>query len=133
MHINEPINPQELLTWLEANWGSHMQPRVLRAEILTSLHRLEEELAYDSDDARLVVQVYDQWLHGRARTGDLERANKALEHIIADLGLFILATLPLGSLVLPAVFALARHFGVDLASPSAGVRDAGRQSGESSG
>ena len=116
MHIREHVNPKELVARLETDWRSRLQPQALHAEIRATLQRIKEELARDSDDARLVLHVYHHWLQGQAGTEELERANRALEHIVADLGLFILAAMPLGFITLPAVFALARHFGVDLAT-----------------
>lgn len=108
------IDPQDLLTRLESHWQPKYQANALHEKISHSLKQLKKELARDNDEARMVMRVYRKSLHEELSPDELQQANQALEHIIADLGLFILATLPLGFVTLPTVIALARHFDIDL-------------------
>ena len=106
-----------LLARLERHWQARYTPRQLRRHLLVALGTLREALARDTGDARLVLETYRQLLHRRATAQAVEEANEALRRLLKDLGLAILALLPLSFITLPALFALAHRLGMDLVPP----------------
>ena len=117
MHREWEKEATELLARLERRWQAEYSPRELRQHLVGALHRLRRALARDTDDARLVVETYRQLLHHQATAETVQQANEALHRLLRDLGLAVLTLLPFSFITLPALFTLAHHLGIELASP----------------
>ncbi len=120
MVTNMQIHPEwkqdaaRLLQQLEAHWHPHYRPEELRRRLIELLLAVREALARDSADARFVVATYRRILKDEACEAERLQANEALKRLLEELGLVVIGIMPFSFVTLPGVFALARHFHIDL-------------------
>lgn len=75
---------------------------------------LRHRLAGSGTDVRLVAATYHRIAQHKADKHELEAANQALRRLLADLGVAVVGILPGGFITLPALYALARHYRVEV-------------------
>jgi len=106
---------KRLLHRLEQHWQPHYRPEELHQRLTEMLLTIKRALAQDSADARLVVATHRRMLlQHETDPKELERADKALKRLLKSLGVVVVGLLPLSFITLPALFALAHHFGIEL-------------------
>jgi len=100
----------QAVTTLETHLGAAEARRVLRQ----ALTGVQEQLAGSSKDARLVAHGYRQLVLRHAEAQEMAEANKALGRLLKELGVATISVLPFAFVSLPAMFALARYFHIEL-------------------
>ncbi len=104
------VDVRALIRRLQESYGAdEMQRRV--SALLTTLRR---HLAASGADARLVAGTYRRLAQKQATKHEIAQANRALRRLLAELGVAAVGILPGGFITLPALYALARHFHVEL-------------------
>ncbi|HHD57414.1 MAG TPA: hypothetical protein ENK89_07050 [Desulfobulbaceae bacterium] len=103
-----------MLRQLEQHWRSDIRPKEVHRRIVNLLLLIKRALARDSADARFVVTTYRRILRHQAGKEEQARANEALKRILGELSVVTVSILPFAFVTLPGLFALARHFDIEL-------------------
>ena len=104
----------QLLRQLEQHWRADIRPKEVHQRIINLLLLIKRALARDGADARLVVTTYRRLLRHQAGKKEQTQANEALKRILGELSVVTVSILPFAFVTLPGLFALARHFGIEL-------------------
>ncbi len=104
----------QLLRQLEQHWRADIRPKEVHQRIINLLLLIKRALARDGADARLVVTTYRRLLRHQAGKKEQTQANEALKRILGELSVVTVSILPFAFVTLPGLFALARHFNIEL-------------------
>jgi len=104
----------QLLRQLEQHWRADIRPKEVHQRIINLLLLIKRALARDGADARLVVTTYRRLLRHQAGKKEQTQANEALKRILGELSVVTVSILPFAFVTLPGLFALARHFDIEL-------------------
>lgn len=86
----------------------------IRRRFSQLLNLLQHKIAGSGADARLVATTYRRMVQRRAEEHEIEAANRALRRLLAELGVAVVGILPGGFITLPALYAVARHYRIEL-------------------
>lgn len=86
----------------------------IRRQLSQLLTLLQRQLAGTSADARLVATTYRRVAQRKAEGHEIAAANQALRRLLAELGVAVVGILPGGFITLPALYAVARHYQIEL-------------------
>ncbi len=116
----------QLLRQLEQHWHTDIRPQEVHRRIINLLLLIKRALARDGADARLVVTTYRRLLKHQAGKKEQAQANEALKRILGELSVVTVSILPFAFVTLPGLFALARHFNIELlpTDPDNSINDA---------
>lgn len=104
----------QLLRQLEQHWHTDIRPKEVHRRIINLLLLIKRALARDGADAHLVVTTCRRLLRHQAGKKEQAQANEALKRILGELSVVTVSILPFAFVTLPGLFALARHFNIEL-------------------
>lgn len=124
MHAEHPhTDVRQLLLDLEHHWQAQLSPRELRQRLRGLLLEIRAALSQGGVDAQVVLHTYGHLVEGApVTTEEVARANQALKELLKGLGIALAGILPGAFITLPVIYALARHFHVDLLVDHAGKK-----------
>ena len=108
---------RRLLKHLEQHWQvhySHYSRKELHRRLNSVLPLIKQALARDSKDTRKIIITYHRSLKHEVTAEEITQANAALARILVEMGAIVVSLMPLAFITLPGLFALARHFDIEL-------------------
>ena len=105
---------RRLLKHLEQHWQTQYNRKELHRRLNRVLPLIRQALARDSKDTRKIIITYRRSLKHEVTAEEITQANAALARILTEMGTVVLSLMPLAFITLPGLFALARHFGIEL-------------------
>lgn len=105
---------RRLLKHLEQHWQTQYNRKELYRRLNRVLPLIRQALARDSKDTRKIIITYRRFLKHEVTAEEMTQANAALARILTEMGTVVVSLMPLAFITLPALFALAHHFGIEL-------------------
>lgn len=85
-----------------------------RTRLVESLEVLKKGLATETDQTKVMLDLYMKQIRGQASKEEMRMANKQLKDVFKGVGLGILLVLPFAPITLPFVVKLGEKLGVDV-------------------
>ncbi len=109
------MDPHLLLRELERHWHPHLAPGEVRRRLRRLLVEIHAALARGGEDARIVVHTYRRMVEGESVPPEsMSQANRVLKELLGGIAFAVASILPGAFVTLPVLYALARHFQIDL-------------------
>jgi hypothetical protein len=88
----------------------HRHMKKLRASML----KLKAALAQEKTETREMLHIYQSYVQGQTKPGEMKVANKQFLDLLKGLGLGVFAVLPFAPITIPVIVKLGKTVGVDI-------------------
>jgi hypothetical protein len=115
---------KQLLARLEQHWQARHPPEEVQRQVQNSLRTIRQVLSRNTANTRIITMTFLRLAAQEELAPDeLEAANRALRELLKTLGVTVVGILPGSFITLPGLFALARHFDIELLPESSRRQD----------
>lgn len=75
---------------------------------------IKRGLAIETQETKVMLNIYHQYTLGKASKEDMRQANKQFVNLMRGLGLGVLTVLPFSPITIPAIVKLGEKFGINV-------------------
>lgn len=92
--------------------------KVLKRKQMMSLRRslvkVKIALAQEKDETKEMLDIYQRYVKGQSKPGEMKVANEQFLDLVKGLGLGVFAVLPFSPITIPVIVKLGKYVGVDI-------------------
>lgn len=86
----------------------------VKTELIESLLVLKKGLAKETEETKVMLEIYMRQSQGLATKREIKKANKQFKDVMKGLGLGVIIVLPFAPITLPLIVKLGQRVGVDV-------------------
>jgi hypothetical protein len=123
------IEARQLLDHLEEYWRKKYTAEQLHTQLHHLLLELKDILQENTQNTKTFSRTYLRFAAGeRLGREEMDAANHALAELLKYLGMAVIGILPGAFVTLPGLYALAKHFDIDLLPEISSAEEEGKHS-----
>ncbi|WP_268406768.1 hypothetical protein [Alteromonas sp. a30] len=92
----------------------HSAKQKASASMRRNLLVIKRGLAIETQETKVMLNIYHQYTMGKASKDEMRQANKQFVNLMRGLGLGVLTVLPFSPITIPAIVKLGERFGINV-------------------